>query len=56
MATSNIKEKNIYNTMEFVIEKIEKCGEHFFHIDNKQFDEEDFSKSFIPSFCLTVSR
>ena len=27
MATANIKEKNIYNTMEFVIEKINNYGE-----------------------------
>ena len=55
MATRNIRVKNIYDTMEFVIEKIENYGKDYvFQLDNERFNEEDFPKSFIPSFCLTV--
>lgn len=42
MATINIKQKEIYNIMDFVIEKIEHVNEQckFLIIDNEQLTEE----------------
>jgi len=51
LATTNLKDKNIFNTMEFVIEKIEG---NKFKVNNEWFDKKEFSESFIPSFCVTV--
>ena len=51
LATTNIKDKNIFNTMEFVIEKIK---ENKFKVNDEWFDKKEFSESFIPSFCVTV--
>ena len=51
LATTNMKDKNIFNTMEFVIEKIK---ENKFKVNNEWYDIKEFSESFIPSFCVTV--
>ena len=51
LATKNIKEKSIFNTMEFKIEGIEG---NKFKVNNEWFDEKTFSESFIPAFCVTV--
>ena len=51
LATTNIKDKNIFNTMEF---KIEDIKENRFKINNEWFDKNAFAASFIPSFCVTV--
>ena len=69
IATVNMKDKNIYNTMEFEIEDIRKDFDDetddsetnkktenkiSFCINDEWFDEKEFSESFIPSFCVTV--
>lgn len=51
IATQNIKDKIIYNTMEFMIEDIYN---NKFKINNEWFDQKYFSEYFIPSFCVTV--
>ena len=51
LATTNIKDKHIFNTMEF---KIEDIKENRFKINNEWFDKNTFAASFIPSFCVTV--
>lgn len=51
LATKNIKDKGIFNTMEF---KIEEIKDNTFKVNNEGFDEKTFSESFIPSFCITV--
>jgi len=51
LATQNIKDKGIFNTMEFVIEKIR---ENKFKVNNEWYNIKEFSESFIPSFCVTV--
>ena len=51
LATQNIKDKEIYNTIEFVIEDIKK---NLFKINNEWFDLKKFSENFIPSYCVTV--
>ena len=63
LATQNIKDEGIFNTVEFVIEgvkrdkikikdKIKRNNE--FKINNAWYDEKEFSGNFIPSFCVTV--
>ena len=51
LATQNLKDREIYNTMEFMIEEI---NNNRFKVNNQWFDEKDFPESFIPSFCVTV--
>lgn len=51
LATKNIKDKGIFNTMEFVIEEINNNRSR---VNNDWYDEKEFSESFIPSFCVTV--
>ena len=51
LATQNMKDKGIHNTMEFVIEDIKYDR---YRINNEWFDKKDFSENFIPSFCVTV--
>ena len=51
LATDNIKDKEIFNTMEFVIEDI-KDNKH--KVNNEWFDQKVFHESFIPRFCVTV--
>ena len=53
MATENLKDHEIFNTMEFLVESI---SEDTFEIDGQQFDLKTFSQSFIPSFCVTVHK
>ena len=62
LATTNIKDKDIYNTMEFTIEDIQnnncesnkRQDDKKFMINEEWFDIKEFSESFIPSFCVTV--
>ena len=51
LATQNLKDKEIYNTMEFMIEEI---NDDDFKVNNEWYDIKEFSESFIPSFCVTV--
>ena len=51
MATQNIKDKKIFNTMEFIVEKVK---ENQFKVNNEWYDIKEFSESFIPSYCVTV--
>ena len=53
IATTNLKDNNIFNTMEFTIKDIDKENKEFL-VDNKWFQYNDFRESFIPSFCVTV--
>ncbi|XP_068704713.1 uncharacterized protein [Montipora foliosa] len=50
IATDNIKERKIFNAMEFLVESVtEDC----FWINGEEFDYKMFSRCFIPSFCVT---
>ena len=51
LATQNLKDKDIYNTMEFVVED---TNDRSFKVNNEWFEIGEFSESFIPSFCVTV--
>ena len=51
LATQNMKDKEIFNTIEFVTEDI---SNNQFKINNEWFDQKEFSDNFIPSFCVTV--
>lgn len=51
LATKNLKEMNIFNTTEFVIEEIQ---DESFKVHNQSFDKKEFSESFIPAFRVTV--
>ena len=51
LATQNLKDKDIYNTMEFVVEDM---NDRSFKVNNEWFEIGEFSESFIPSFCVTV--
>ena len=51
LATQNLKDKEIFNTMEFVIEDIKHDR---YKVNNEWFDKKDFSENFILSFCVTV--
>ena len=51
IATTNIKDKSIFNTMEFAIESVKG---NKFKVNNEWVDKKQFSESFIPSFCVTV--
>ena len=51
LATQNLKDKDIFNTMEFVVEEL---NDNQFKVNNILFDKQEFSESFIPSFCVTV--
>ncbi|XP_068684491.1 uncharacterized protein [Montipora foliosa] len=53
IATENLKDREIFNTMEFTIESI---SEDSIWIDGKEFDMKTFSQCFIPSFCVTVHK
>ena len=56
IATQNLKEQEIFNTMEFVVEDIynDKFNNYKFKVNDQMFDKAEFSISFIPSFCVTV--
>ena len=53
IATENMKDREIFNTMEFAIQSMD---EDWIEIANQIFDYKTFSKSFIPSFCVTVHK
>ena len=60
-ATTNIKDREIYNTMDFDIEGIRsdtddsgKPVKKFLINRNHWFDSDEFTKSFNPGFCVTV--
>ena len=53
IATENMKDREIFNTMEFLVESI---SEDSIEIDGQDFDYKTFSQSFIPSFCVTVHK
>ena len=53
MATENIKEHKIFNTMEFLVEDV---SEDSFWINGVEFDLKTFSRCFIPSFCVTAHK
>ena len=50
-ATRNIKDKNVFNTMQFVIKQI---NNERFLVNDEWYDKDDFSINFIPAFCVTV--
>ena len=53
LATRNIKDNNVFNTMQFVIEQI---NNNSFLVNNEWYDKEEFQISYIniPAFCVTV--
>lgn len=51
LATQNIKDKEIFNTMEFIIEEIKNDK---FKVNNEWFEESEFAQNFISAFCVTV--
>ena len=51
IATQNIKNQNIFNTMEF---RVKDISDKQFLVNNVWYDINKFSKNFIPSFCVTV--
>ena len=51
LATQNVKDKKIFNTMVF---KIEKIKGNKFMVNNEWYEEKEFSETFIPAFCVTV--
>ncbi|XP_068692731.1 uncharacterized protein [Montipora foliosa] len=53
IATDNIKEHKIFNTMEFLVESV---AEDSFWINGEEFDLKTFSRCFIPSFCVTAHK
>ena len=55
MATANLKDKHIYNTMEFKVRGIKQVNDKcLFTINGQELSEDGFSKAFISSLCLTV--
>ena len=53
IATVNNKDRKIYNTMEFTLDEIDSTGTTFM-INDEIYDLSEFSRSFIPGFCVTV--
>ena len=51
IAITNIKDKQIFNSMEFVIQEIKNNN---FKVNNEWYDKKQFSETFIPGFCVTV--
>ena len=55
IATTNIKDKGIFNTMEFNLNEIKEVeGDRFFEVEDEWYSQSEFSQSFIPGFCVTV--
>ena len=55
IATINNKDRQIFNTMEFILEEVKKeNNETSFKIKDNWYDLSEFSRSFIPGFCVTV--
>lgn len=53
IATVNIKDKNLLNTMEFIIEETDIEYKKI-KVNNKWYKEKELTESFISSFCMTV--
>ena len=53
IATENLKDREIFNTMEFLVESV---SEDSIWIDGREFDWGTFSDCFIPSFCVTAHK
>lgn len=51
ICTQNMKPKNMFNMMEFVIDEIR---DEKFIINEEEFDKNEFRSSFLPNFCNTV--
>ena len=51
LATQNIKDIEIYNTMKFTIEEITN---NIFTVYNETFSKSEFAQNFIPAFSVTV--
>ena len=51
IATKNLKVKDIFNTIKFVVQDI---VDSIFKVDEQWFEAGEFCESFIPSFCVTV--
>ena len=56
IATTNIKQKNMFNMIEFTIDDIKKDAKSNleFNINNETFSLNEFRESFLPNFCNTV--
>ena len=54
LATQNLKDEEIFNTMEFKLEDIRRKHEHEFKVKGTWFSLNVFACSFIPAFCVTV--
>ena len=54
LATQNLKNDNVFNTMEFVLEDIRQKGEMEFKVNGKWYGIGVFACTFIPGFCVTV--
>lgn len=51
IATKNLKDKNIYNAMEFKITQIKQINnEYFFTVNSEELKENEFAESFVLSF------
>ena len=55
LATTNIKDNEIFNTTEHEIQKIDNESDQIqIMVNNQWYDIKEFTESFIPSFCVTV--
>ena len=54
LATQNLKNDNVFNTMEFVLEDMRQKGEMEFKVNGKWYGISVFAGTFIPGFCVTV--
>ena len=53
MCTENLYDINFYNGELF---KVDKIIDSVYHINDKEFKEDEFLRCFIPSYCITVSK
>ena len=51
IATQNIKDKEIYNTMSFEVQEITS---NYIAVNHENFEIREFAENFIPAFCVTV--
>ena len=54
LATQNLKDDGVFNTMEFKLEDIRWKGEQEIKVNGKWYGLSVFANSFIPAFCVTV--
>ena len=54
LATQNLKEDDVFNTMEFVLEDMRRKPALEFKIGGKWYSQGVFTSCFIPAFCVTV--